>query len=203
MPESIPQSRRRWFRLGYRFSLRTLMILVTVAAIGTWGYLEGWPRLVVYWQERQFESGARQLKVGSVPLTGMQLVPGKNPHGTTYSSSARAGRLVGVTSYVWPNAVYCIYYVFPNGYSGGMMQAPCESVEVFRLPPVPQGYMGRTDAGREREHQEDGKPGGDAAQIEAYLTDFLTVISGDRQDKHRMQYELIHADPLAKPMKQP
>jgi hypothetical protein len=194
--------RRRWFHFGYRFSLRTLMTLVTVAAIGTWGYLEGWPRLVVYWQERQFESGARQLKVGSVPLTGMQLVPGKNPVSTTYTSNGE-GRLIGMTKYVWPNAVYCIYYVFPGGYSGGMMQAPCESVEVFRLPPVPLGYMARTEAGRERAHQDDGKSGGEAAQMEAYLTDFLTVISSDRQDKHGLQYELIHADPPAKAINQP
>ena len=149
-------------RLSYRFSLRTLMILVTVAALGSWVYLEGWPRLVIFWQERQFESGARQLKVGSVPLTGMQLVPGKNPVSTTYTSSGE-GRLIGLTKYVWPNAVYCIYYVFPNGYSGGMMQAPCESVEVFRLPPVPLGYMARSEAGRLDAGQSDGKPGGAGA----------------------------------------
>ncbi len=142
----------------FRFSLRTLLIVVTVAAIGSWVYWSGWPRFWIFWQQTQFENGARRLKVGSVPLTGMQLVSGKNLQSTTYTSDGR-GRLIGLTKHVWPNAVYCIYYVFPRGYSGGMMNCPCDSVEVFRLPPVPPGYLARTTAGRERTGQTDGKPG--------------------------------------------
>ncbi len=184
-------------RRNLRFSLRTLLVLVSLSALGTWMYLEGWPRLVVAWQEKQFESGARQLKVGSVPLTGMQLVPGKNPINTTYTSNS-SGQLIGMTKYVWPNAVYCIYYTFPRGYSGAMMQAGCESVAVYRLPPIPVGYVSQSEAGRVDSHQADGKPGGAAVQRDAYFRDILDVLSGNISETPALNFELIHADPSPK-----
>ena len=41
MPEmdQPPAIRRRWFR----FSLRMLLAVVTLAAVGSWGYWIGWP----------------------------------------------------------------------------------------------------------------------------------------------------------------
>ena len=55
-----PASRRR-----FRFGLRTLLATVTLAAVASWGYWIGWPRLYSYLERRRFELAASRLKAGA------------------------------------------------------------------------------------------------------------------------------------------
>ena len=52
--------RRRWFQ----FRLRTLLVVVTLAAVASWGYWFAWPRLYSYLERRRFELAASRLKAG-------------------------------------------------------------------------------------------------------------------------------------------
>jgi hypothetical protein len=52
----VSQSRRRWFR----FRLRTLLMLLTVAAVGSWAYWYGWDRWQWFLAQRQLVAEATQ-----------------------------------------------------------------------------------------------------------------------------------------------
>src|SRR5262249_48668559 len=116
------------------FSLRTLLILVTLAAIGSWMYWSIWPRWKIYRQQMTVVNGAMQLKVGSTAFEGMQLLGGKRVAPTSFTSTSPPGSILyGRTDYVWRDAIYCILYTYPAGYSGGLSSAPCTSVALYRV----------------------------------------------------------------------
>ena len=54
-----PVNRRRWFR----FRLRTLLVVVTVAAVGSWGYWVAWPWWQAYREQTLFEAAIQHLKL--------------------------------------------------------------------------------------------------------------------------------------------
>jgi hypothetical protein len=56
--EFSPAIRRRRFRFG----LRTLLAVVTLAAVGSWAYCVGWPWWKLHQEQMQFESLAKHLK---------------------------------------------------------------------------------------------------------------------------------------------
>ena len=64
--------RRRWFQ----FRLRTLLVVVTLAAVASWGYWFGWPWWQNYQQQVRFEAAVRQLKTGMTPDAAEALLPG-------------------------------------------------------------------------------------------------------------------------------
>lgn len=178
----------------FRFSLRTLLIVVTLSAVSFWAYWFGWPRWQMYREQVRFEESVRQLKVGMTDEEASRLIRWPKKVTTSTIASDKKGRPIIMAKYDWPNVIYCVYYVCPG--DGGPHRVPCTSVEVFRLPPVPRGYEPRTKAGRwyVTHTMRPLKP----AEIPtaAYFSDFLEVISGDRKDNHGIEYELIYADPV-------
>ena len=68
-----PTSRRR-----FRFGLRTLLAVVTFAAIGSWVYWIGWPWWTNLCEQSEFLAAVRQIKAGSPTVPMEKLAPGGN-----------------------------------------------------------------------------------------------------------------------------
>jgi hypothetical protein len=194
MDETKPKRR-------FRFGLRTLLLVVMLAAMGSWAYWIGWPMWMKGREQLAFERSARQLKAGMTLDEAYNiLVPNEwwqgLPKASFYDSSGN--RFVG-TWIVWPNAIYCICIVLPNvTLQDSDYGWPSTSIEVFRLPLPPAGYQAQTRMGqlteamgRTRQRPSDA--------VQPYMHDFLQMISGDRKNKMGFRYELIFSNPPAKP----
>jgi hypothetical protein len=179
-----------------RFSLQTLLLIVTVAAIAFWAYWFGWPRWQMYREQVRFEESVQNLKAGMTEDEASRLVrwPKKVRTSTVAYDSQR--RPIILTKYDWPNAIYCVYYVYPRGNGKGPHGESCISVEVFRLPPVPRRYEAQTKSGRDSVSRR--IPPIKPADIPeaGYMSDFLAIISGDRKNNYGIEYELIYSDNL-------
>jgi hypothetical protein len=185
-----PVTRRRWTA----FSLRTVMIVVTVGAIASWMYWTAWPRWKIYRQQMAVESGAKQLKVGSTAMQGMQLLGGKRLAPTSFTSTWPLGRkMYGRTDYVWRNAIYCILYTYPEGYSGPLSSAPCESVALYRLAPPKNLEVNWQPNISEQETWALNHP-----QLSNYLRDFswhaLVQDEAAKSNIPRVEFELLYSD---------
>ena len=102
---SQPSDQRRRFR----FSLRMLLAVVTLAAVASWGYWIGWP----WWERQRFEYLLRQLKAGATFETTKNDL-GEKPYLHIKITQGRDGKsYVGISRYIVGNAVYCVFYRFP------------------------------------------------------------------------------------------
>jgi hypothetical protein len=200
MAVEVTANRRRWLR----FSLRSLMIVVTAGAVLSWGYFFGWPWFSAYYEQVRFERAASQLKAGDSTFTVMGaftaagLLAPKKIAPTSYTSTER-GTQFGLSQFVLKNAVYFVYLEYPKDYSGGLLSAPSVRVEVFRLPPVPRGYKAQRKTidkgnGNRTEPPKLGEP-----PEKTYGDDFEDFLKSDRRDRNGMQFELIHSDPRINP----
>jgi hypothetical protein len=52
----------------FRFGLRTLLVVRTVAAVASWGYWVAWPWWQAYHEQVQFEAEIKQLNTGTSPI---------------------------------------------------------------------------------------------------------------------------------------
>ncbi len=185
-------------RCRFRFGLRTLLAVVTLAAVGSWGYWIGWPSWVEWREQKDFESSARQIKVGMTRNQWTNLIHWNNSNRPASHDYDPQHVRIGLTWLAWSNAIYCIFYRVPGGIGlNGDNNIPCSSVEVFRLPPIPRGYRARTESGKTYEEPE-FKDFPDNTLL-VYLSDFQDFISGDRKNNPGFQYELIYSDPPATP----
>jgi hypothetical protein len=78
-----PVKRRRWFQ----FRLRTLLVVVTVAAVASWGYWMAWPWLYSYLERRRFELAASQIKAGATQKNVTTALADYQPAGRPYEVS--------------------------------------------------------------------------------------------------------------------
>jgi len=186
-------------RRRFRFGLRTFLAVVTLAAVGSWAYWVGWPWWLVHREQMQFEESVHQIKAGMTPTAASKLVSCKSRITTSTVAFDWQHNPIGLERYVWPNAIYCIFYVVPAPKDGTPSNGACSSVEVFRLPPVPAAYQARTAGGRRSITRTLPPLKPDDIPMYGYIADFLEIISGDRKNNYGFQYELIYSDPPAKP----
>jgi hypothetical protein len=191
-PQHLATGNRRHFRFG----LRTLLLLVTLAAVGSWGYWIGWPSWQAFRQRKTFESNVRSLKVGD-HLTGATNLAGAKIDGLIVFQQAEAMYWkTGMCSYELPGATYCIFGEFPRLSLG----TECVGIEVYLLPPMPPGY--RSQRSKSNSHLKYMSSHSDLPvhypQME-YTNDFFCFLNGDRKNNPGFQYELIYSDPPAKP----
>jgi hypothetical protein len=170
MIETKPK--RRWFR----FSLRTLLIVVAAAAMASWGYWVGWPWWSLHREQMFFETEVQKLKVGKAQL--YQVLPDEQNARRTYSRLREYN--ASMDTYLWPNAAYYIiqHYDYEGTDGWDAVASKIDRIEVFRLPASP-----RTDL-HDQSHEE-----------------FFRMICSDRKNTKGFQYELIYSDPLAKSIK--
>ncbi|HTM56291.1 MAG TPA: hypothetical protein VL175_19835 [Pirellulales bacterium] len=167
--------KRRWFR----FSLRTLFVVVTMVAASCWVYLAGWPRWQLYREQSDFEESVKQLRAGMTPNEGSNLA--------RFETCVFKGIALGQTPaseqvvfnvYSWPNACYCICYILSGPPMQDFNAQKTDRIEVYCLPPVPVDYKSpRTVSG-------DGNP------IAPYVLDSQSKMFGDTQSDEL----LVHSD---------
>jgi hypothetical protein len=169
-----------------RFSLRTLLVLVTICAVASWVYWIGWPWWRDHRQQSRFVDAARQLKVG--------MMAGESEHLRDFESKFAAGVRLdidqniegGLICHYWPDTAYCFYWVqAKQDFHGWPLNPPMQRIELYRLPPVPRGYRSTWLPAT--------NPTLD------YEFDFLRFLNGDRNNNPGFKYELIYADPPAEP----
>jgi hypothetical protein len=167
----------------FQFSLRILFLVIAASAVSCWSYSIGWPRWQAYRDQARFEASIKHIQRGDLiyEIWGLLNRPERGIRGV---ASNAQGNPVGWIQYEWPNAVYFVYCPLQTRAGGNPEYDLTVSVEVFRLPPVPRGYVPHTVRGR------NALPD----PTFAYTRDFLEFIGSDRQHNPGFDYELIHAD---------
>jgi hypothetical protein len=173
-----------------------LLAVVTLAAVGSWAYWIGWPWWAIYREQHEFLAAVQQLKVGMPAISTKDLVTAGTKHRT--GKTVREVRPLEsqpiLHSYFWSNATYCVLLVeTPEIVDPPTQNIPVSlrmirqitsaapkprqivSIEVFRLPPVPNDTVGIV-----------------------FQFDFLNHLVGDRKNNPGFKYELIYSDPPAK-----
>lgn len=200
MRDRMNANRRRWSR----FSLRTLIIVVTAGAVLSWAYFFGLPWLSAYYEQLRFEQATSHLKAGDSTFSVMGafsaagLLAPKKMAPTSYTST-ESHTLFGLSQFVLKNAVYFVYLEYPKDYSGGLLSAPSVCVEVFRLPPVPAGYQAQRKLVNNGDGNRTEPPKLGEAPEKAYGDDFEDFLKSDRHDFNGLKFELIHSDPKTTP----
>ena len=134
-------------RRRFRFGLRTLLAVVTLAAVASWGYWIGWPWWLVHREQMKFEESVGQIKIGMTPSAASKLVDWKSRITTNSVAFDSQHNPIELTKYVWPNAIYCIYYEVPIPKDGIPSNGACSSVEVFS-PSTCTGFLSGTHSKR-------------------------------------------------------
>jgi hypothetical protein len=153
----------------FRFGLRTLLVLVTLAALGSWGYLIGWPS----WCNREFRSfvaAVKQLKTGASLVDSGKVLQSFHYSGPEFVTDPHGG-LHCLRMFDFPNSWDAYYFVclsYPDDSPAHLERFPSTKVEVFR---VPRGSVGF----------------------------FSQFICADQREFTGFGYELIYSDPPAMP----
>ena len=187
-----------------RFSLRTLLIVVALAAVTSWAYWIGWPwwqlqreRWQIQGEQEMFEACIKDLKAG-LPWSKQGGIAW-NRVTTHFMSSDPQDNTLLIDRSKWPNAIYCICYTVPYGKDPNVSNIPCASVRVFRIPPAPPDYKAKTYKGdNPSEFLSSFHATRDDWAEAAYMGDFVTAITIGRNAIDDFKYELIYADPPAK-----
>ena len=183
-------------RRRFRFGLRTLLVVVTLAAVGSWGFWFGWPAWQAFQLRKTFESNVRSLKVGDHPTSTSNLAGAKNDGLIVLQQAEATSWKTGMCSYELPGATYCVFGEFPRLSLG----TECVRIEVYRLPPMPPGYRSqRSKSNAPLKYMSSHSDlSGHYPQME-YTNDFFCFLNGDRKNNPGFQYELIYSDSPAKP----
>lgn len=194
----LARSRRR-----LRFSLRGLLLLLTVAAVGSWVYWDGWARWEMRREQQQFVAQAKELRRGgSIRDYWRPQLARRGPPFVSESGGHDAkGRYKRYLACRWPNALYVVFWQFKD--------SRCTSVEVFCLAPAPKNYKSQTLRSRLAVKQQaaylaTARPRSGVRPVDmsiddtnhlAYRLDFVEMLSGDRGDDLGFEYVLVHVHP--------
>jgi hypothetical protein len=177
-------------RRRFRFGLRTLLVVVTLAAVASWGYWIGWPWWADYRLRVRIEGAVRQLKIGSTIDEASAILD--------YDEAGSWQNYHNSINFAWIryhslNYEYFVYFVFQDKpFEVASSARPCRSVEAFRCARMPPDYTPRTQRVRDDTSTQ--------AQLNrfGFNNDFVEfAASGQRESA---QYELIYSDPPAKPV---
>ena len=191
-----PKPKRHWFR----FSLRTLLVVVTLAAAASWGYWVAWPWQEHYREQQRVLDFAMQLKSGidyeelDDEINDRGDIPGRRGGTYTFDSS---GVLFILRRYEWPNVFYFVVARFVPPFGDSMKRCRSSSIETFRVHPTPADYQPQTELGR-REIRTSTADLLEIHRRNEYAHDCLDSIAGNLQPNPGFEYELIYSDPPAR-----
>jgi hypothetical protein len=129
--------KRRWFR----FSLRTLLVLVTLAAVGSWAYWIGWPWWLVSREQSQIVELVSQLKIG-ISMNEVEAITASGDNqrewchgGNPGNNLERFGALLVMDDRY---RTYCLYAIYSWGFLKGRHDGPVIykllQTHLFKLP---------------------------------------------------------------------
>jgi len=150
----------------FRFGLRNLLVVVTLAAVGSWAYWFGWPWWSLHREQMRFEAAVQKMKIGMTQDEELACLP--DDLTAQIASIGIEWPKPDLHLYLWPNAVYYII----NQLSVNDYTAKIRRIEVFRLPSTPSKTV------YDQDHVE-----------------FLRMISDGLANTKGFQYELIYSDP--------
>jgi hypothetical protein len=165
-------------RRGFRFSVRTTLIAITLAALASWLYWDGWTRYCLYRERIQFEEFLKQLD-GNIETVADLIPEERDP----YVMGDDDG---GYIACELPTCTFFLY--FPKE----ALASP-HVMKIYRLANAPESYASKTyrpyiitNGTTERM----------LVQI-PYWDDFKDLISGeylsnDPPHDPEIKYELIH-----------
>jgi hypothetical protein len=157
-----------------------LLVVVTLAAVGSWGYWFGWPWLLWHSQQSRFVAAAQQVKVGMSRGAADALADFDGIRQGWFHLQPKHDQEGSLIARHWPNATYCLYTVATAQDSLGCPPGKLLKVELLKLP---AGSLSIPDA------------------YDSVLLafSFLEFFDGDHKNNPGFQYELIYSDPPAKP----
>lgn len=199
-------------RFKPRYSLATLLALITAAALLLWGI----PEWREYLRRMEFEQAACQLTAGIKPNLFKALPQHAFAGSLTTSHFADANHnYVTCTPVYYKRHWYCIYAHEEELSKGEIQRRQLESlddvrnvavvpdrplalwkqVRIYRLAPLPRSYQAQSERGKDQVIRHSNNQKVDRSPQEQYLTDFYEIIAGRERRDLGVQYELIHADP--------
>ena len=190
-------------RRRFRFGLRTLLAVVTFAAVGSWMYWIGWPWWTNLCEQSEFLAAVRQIKAGSPTVPMEKLAPGGN-HRMRKSNCevALLENEKSLYSYFWENATYCVLvkstpsrerFLAPDlAASRVSLLAGKSAYEVASIAPPKQSKIICIEAFRLAQTTPK------LSEI-TYQFELLHHLLSDRKNIPGFEYELIYSDPPATP----
>jgi hypothetical protein len=182
-----------------RFTLRVMLAVTVIVALGSAIYWHGWDRFVRYRAQQDFLAEAGQLKRGELishfwhPTFTRQPRPFVHRDGS-YDAK---GKYFKYMTFRWPDALFVVFWRCKDSRTS--------SVEVFWLPLAPADYKPQTqkakfELARRSEWLTTPGPGRtwrgvDSPSQLAYQLDFVEMLRGNRVDDLGFGFELIYSDP--------
>jgi hypothetical protein len=186
-----------------RYSLATLLILMTAIAIALWAV----PEWREFSRRKEFERAAAQLKPGPEPPL-FQVLPEHAHHGSMRSIRMFDvdGHPLDIYPFYYKNYWYCVYAPWEptedsrgagrrgRGRRGRGSGTRWTEVRIYRLPPAPANYAAKSKSERSAIERRINEGLDVPDSREQYMRDFYQVISGREKSDLGIEYELIHVD---------
>ena len=134
-------------RFHFRYSLRTLLVVVTLAAVASWGYWVAWPWWQMRTQQVRLVRAVTNVRESlSIVNANSPVLPDSGPWkggGWIYDAS---GNEFTIDRFEWPCESYFLVCQYTPPQSFKSLEKICAvNVEVFRVPPAPANYVGQTE----------------------------------------------------------
>jgi hypothetical protein len=178
-----------------RFRLKTLLVVLAVAAISCAVIWQFWPQWRAYQARMRFERAAAQFRPG-MSVSDIWVIAGP-ADGTSFSRDAK-GRIVALSPYLLEGGWYCVYMELDSeaGVTIGP-KMPSTSVKTYRLAVPPKVYLPQTQAAKDRVNPPKSMSTtrrtltGEDARRAAYVKDFYQHIAGWTKEDLGIRYEKL------------
>jgi hypothetical protein len=188
MNEVSPRG-RRWFR----FSLRSLLVLITVGAASSFVYWTGWPWWLACYDQMRFETAVRSIRAGMTPDETEAFIKHEISQFSVIVPSGMENDHVLLTRYTLERGVYFLLFKTKRGDSPYANECPVTSVEGFRFPQLPTDYQPRTEQAQ-RDLASWQQPLSTAERSEtAFWLDAMVILTGDRSNSYGLEFERFYS----------